>query len=180
MKNWAILFVRTGREERLIRALGQELNACEWLPFLPTKEATHRNKGVFRTERRLLFPGYVFIQTETDANRIASRLRSCLLDTVSRESIYSILHYGDNKSDVAVRDHERAYWERLFDADFCVTGSVGFIEGDVTRIISGPLVGMEGRIKWINRRKREAVVEMDVMGSVREVRVMLEVVEKLT
>jgi predicted metal-dependent phosphotriesterase family hydrolase len=37
---------------------------------------------------------------------------------------------------------------------------------------------MESQIKRINRHKREAVVEMTVMGAAREVRLMLEVVEK--
>jgi transcriptional antiterminator NusG len=79
---------------------------------------------------------------------------------------------------VAVREKERLYWERLFDADFCIAGSVGVAEGDTIRITSGPLVGMESRIKKIDRHKREAVVEMEVMGAARDVRVMLEVVEK--
>lgn len=57
-------------------------------------------------------------------------------------------------------------------------GSVGIIEGDKIVVTSGPLVGKGGCIKKINRHKHEAIVEMEVMGAVREVRVMLEVVEK--
>ena len=94
------------------------------------------------------------------------------------EDIYKILHNGDNEKDVAVREKERLYWERLFDTNFCVAGSVGFIEGDTIRVTSGPLVGMESRIKKIDRHRREAVVEVEVMGAVRELKVMLEVVEK--
>ena len=54
-----------------------------------------------------------------------------------------------------------------------------FVRTGSERITSGPLVGMESRIKKINRHKREALVEMEVMGAVREVRVMLEVVGKV-
>ena len=68
--------------------------------------------------------------------------------------------------------------ERLFGADFCVVGSIGFIEGNTIRITSGALVGLEGRIRKVNRHKREAIVEMEMMGAVRDVAVMLEVVEK--
>ena len=46
------------------------------------------------------------------------------------------------------------------------------------RMVAGALVGLEGRIKKINRHKREAIVEMEMMGAVRKVAVMLEVVEK--
>ena len=37
------------------------------------------------------------------------------------------------------------------------------------RITSGTLVGLEGRIKKINRQKRKAIVEKEMMGAVREV-----------
>jgi len=94
------------------------------------------------------------------------------------KNVYSILHYGDDGKDAAIREEEHLYWERLFDADFCVVGSVGFIEGDAIRITSGALVGLEGRIRRIKCHKREAIVEMEVMGARREVAVMLEVVEK--
>jgi transcriptional antiterminator NusG len=181
MNNWVILFVRTGSEENLADVLRDKLNADEYQPFLPIKETSHRSHGVIRKECRLLFPGYVFIQTDIETGSIAEKLKDTLTNTTGKwhEDIYSILHYGNDKNDVAIRQKERLYWERLFDSDFCVTGSVGFIEGDIIKITSGPLVGMESRIKKINRHKREAVVEMDMMGSVREVRVMLEVVEKM-
>jgi len=180
MKNWVILFVRTGSEEKLARLLKEKLNADEYQPFLPVKETPRRSRGVIRKERKLLFPGYVFILTEIDTDSIAEKLKLDLTSTTGKwhDDIYSILHYGDNKNDVAVREKERLYWERLFNSDFCITESVGFIEGDIIRITSGALVGMESRIKRINRHKREVVVEVDVMGAVREVRLMLEIVEK--
>jgi transcription termination/antitermination protein NusG len=179
MKNWVILFVRTGLEKKLVRVLKEKLNVDEYLPFLPTKETPRRSKGIISKERKLLFPGYVFIKTSIEVGSIAEKLKSDLMDVTSRKDIYSILHYGDNEKDVAMRESERLHWERLFDSDFCVAGSVGFIEGDVIRITSGALVGLESRIKRINRHKRDAVVEMEVMGAVREVRIMLEVTAKI-
>jgi len=180
MKNWVILFVRTGAEEKLARILKEQLNSEEYSPFLPLKEVPRRMKGVIHKERRLLFTGYVFIQTEIESGSIAENLKAALTDIseICHNDIYKILHHGEDKNDVAVREKERLYWERLFDSDFCITGSVGFMEGDNVRITSGPLIGMESRIKKINRHKREAIVEMGMMGAVREVRVMLEVVEK--
>lgn len=179
MKNWVILFVRTGLEETVVGALKETLDADRYLPFLPTKETPRRSKGVIGKERKLLFPGYVFIQTEIEAGLIAGKLRTALRGIARRKDIFTILHYGDDEKDVAMREAERLYWERLFDSDFCVAGSKGFIEGDVIRITSGALVGMESRIKRVDRHKREAVVEMEVMGASREVRIMLEVTAKV-
>jgi len=39
-------------------------------------------------------------------------------------------------------------------------------------------MGLEGRIKKIDRHKRQAIVEMEMLGARREVAVMLEIVEK--
>jgi transcriptional antiterminator NusG len=175
MKNWVILFVRTGLEEKIVCKLKENLNVDEYLPFLPTVETPRRNKGVIHKERKLLFPGYVFVQTAIEVASIAEKLTSAMNGITHRKDIYDILHYGDNEKNVAMRESERLHWERLFDSEFCITGSFGVIEGDVMRIMSGVLVGMESRIKRINRHKREAIVEMEIMGTVREVKVMLEV-----
>jgi len=179
VENWVILFARTGLEEKLTRLLKDKLNADEYLPFLPVREMSHRSKGVVCTKRKLLFPGYIFIKTGIEAGLVAEKLESDLKDTVRLDGIYSILHYGNNKKDVALREKERLYWEHLFNEDFCVAGSVGFIEGDTVRVMSGPLTGMESRIKKINRHRREAIVEMEVMGAMRMVKLMLEVVERV-
>jgi transcriptional antiterminator NusG len=179
MKNWVILFVRSGAEQQVVRTLKEKLDAAEYLPFIPVKEAPRRSRGVIHKVRKSLFPGYVFIQTEIASDSIAEKLRFAIADVVWNNDIYSILHYGADKKDVALREKERLHWERLLDDDFCITGSVGVIEGDAVRVTSGTLVGMESRIKRINRHKREAVVEMEVMGAVREVRLMLEVVERV-
>jgi transcriptional antiterminator NusG len=175
MKNWIVLFVKTGSEKKLVQMLKEKLNAEEYLPFIPVREMPRKKKGVIFKECKPLFLGYIFIQTEIEANLIANKLRPLL---VNIDGFYSILHYGDDKNDVALRESERLPWERMFDSDFCIRGSVGFIEGDEIRITSGALVGMECRIRKIDRHKQIAVVELDMMGATREVKLMLEVVEK--
>jgi len=175
MKNWVVLFARTGSEEKLVQTLKERLNAEDYLPFVPTKEMPYRSRGIVYKIRKPLFPGYVFVQTEIEPNLIEEKLAKALENV---KDIYSILHYGDDKKDVVLREEERLHWEHLFDADFCVVGSVGFIEGDAIWITSGALVGLEGQIKKINRHKRQAIVEMEMLGARREVAVMLEVLEK--
>ena len=56
--------------------------------------------------------------------------------------------------------------------------SVGYFEGDNIVVTYGPLVGMEGSIKRIDRHKRLALVEMDMFDRVTEVKVGLEIIEK--
>jgi len=115
MKNWVILFAKTGSEEKLIQILLEKLDTDEFVPFVPTKETPYRNKGVIHKTRKPLFPGYIFVQTEVESDLIAKRLKAALKGT---KDIYSLLHYGGDENDVAVRESERSYWERLFGADF--------------------------------------------------------------
>ena len=57
--------------------------------------------------------------------------------------------------------------------------SRGVIEGDKIRVISGPLVGQEAHIKRIDRHKRKALIETELLGRGVEVTVGLEVIDKI-
>ena len=107
MKNWVVLFARTGSEEELVQTLKKKLDAEEYLPFVPTKEMSHRSRSVVYKIRKPLFPGYVFVQTEIEPGLIADKLEVALKGI---KDIYSILHYGDDKKDVVFREGERLYW----------------------------------------------------------------------
>ena len=56
--------------------------------------------------------------------------------------------------------------------------SEGMIENDQVVIFDGPLKGMEGTIKRINRHKRVALIQMELFERVMQVEVGLEIVEK--
>ena len=60
-----------------------------------------------------------------------------------------------------------------------VAMSVGVMEGDRIIVKEGPLVGMEGKIKKIDRHKRMAILEVELVNRVSEMKVGLEIVEKM-
>ena len=174
-KNWVVLFVRTGSVDKLVRELTDPLTDAGFFPFIPSVEIPFRKSGITRKIRKPLFPGYIFLQTDIEPDLIAKRLEKTVKNT---EHVYSILHYGGNEKDVVIREEERLYWERLFDENFCVLGSIGFITDGVLRVTSGALVGLEDHVKKIDRHHRKACVEMEMLGEKRNVKLMLEVVEK--
>ena len=57
--------------------------------------------------------------------------------------------------------------------------STGIIEGDKVRIYEGPLQGMEGLIKKIDRHKRMAYLEVEMFGRTVEMKVGLEIVSRI-
>jgi len=60
-----------------------------------------------------------------------------------------------------------------------IESSIGFIEGDRIYIEKGPLEGRESMIHKINRHKMEALIDLEIMGGLRQVAIGLEVLRKI-
>ena len=56
--------------------------------------------------------------------------------------------------------------------------SFGIIENDRVQILAGPLMGMEGNIRRIDRHKRTAYLEIEMFGRTVEMKVGLEIIRK--
>lgn len=56
--------------------------------------------------------------------------------------------------------------------------SSGVIENDRVQILAGPLMGMEGNIRRIDRHKRTAYLEIEMFGRTVEMKVGLEIIRK--
>ena len=174
--NWFVLFVRSGSEERVAALLKGSLDTDVYLPFVPKKAYPRIEKGTVIKQMKLCFPGYIFVQSD---NGVVELIRDvCPMVSLIKEA-YHFLTYGADKQDMAMRGHEKAHMMQLMNADFCMDGSLGFLVGDRVQIISGPLVGLESRIKKVNKNKRTAVVELLLMGQARETTLMLEFMEKV-
>ena len=96
-----------------------------------------------------------------------------------QKDAYRFLCYGD-RSDIAMREEERAALSRVFGDDYNIDISTAFKEGDSIKVISGALVGSESRIVRINKNRNEAVIEVAMFGTVVPVSVGLDVVEKIS
>jgi transcriptional antiterminator NusG len=176
VRNWLVLYVRTGSEKRVSDLLQKRLDTSRYTPFIPTKVWPRVKNGKAEGKTVACFPGYVFISAAGGADETA---RDVFPIAVLIKEAYFFLHYGENKRDAFMRPDERSQLEHFLNSAFCMEASVGFMEGDRVRIVSGALTGMESRIKRINRRKCTAVVEIPMMGAPREITLMLEIVEKI-
>ena len=78
----------------------------------------------------------------------------------------------------ALYPHERQFIERFVNKDKIIDASIGFIEGDLIRIIEGPLIGNESLIKKINRHKRTALVEITLFGEIQSIELSCEIIAK--
>lgn len=171
---WYVLFVKAGRERKVEQYLSKQLNQHIGIPFIPLQEVLFKKSGVVKKEIRFLFPGYLFIDSSLpdqefakDINRV---IKSC-------SDIIGLLRYSE--AEISMKVSERNMLISLCDNKHCIGTSYGVFEGDKIHIIEGPLKGLESVVRKVNRHKREAMIEIEIMGDVRLVTVALEVVEKL-
>ena len=171
--NWYVLAVDTGRENsriKEIRAYNEEKAINNILPFVPSKETFFKREK----EVSVMFPGYVFVETEMDAYDFLDYVKK-----VRRmyRSFIDILRYGDS-DEMAVRWEERLVLMQLMNHEWCIKASTGFKEGVRVKIVEGSLVRQEAKIQRVDRNKMEAWVEVDMMGRQALIKVGLQFIEK--
>ncbi|SHJ86046.1 transcriptional antiterminator NusG [Clostridium cavendishii DSM 21758] len=172
--NWYILFVRSGKENKVMNLLRNWLDKEILRPFIPSKQKLFKTSGFVKREINPLFPGYVFIESEITEIEFIKNINKFIY---ASSDIIRILKYSD--TEIAMRENEKNILLRLCNDDYCIGISKGIKCKDEIHIIDGPLKGCESIVKKINRHKRQAWIEMEFMGDVRVMIVALEILEKI-
>jgi len=176
MGYWYVAFVRTGLEDKVIGHINCHLNSKGMYAFRPWKEKVFRRKGVDNIIREVMFPGYVFIETDKEYADVYNEIRAIFQKF---NIIVALLNYGERRYS-ALHWEEQERLREMFGngPDYCLKKSVGVMVGNKITILSGPLAGKEGTIRKINRHKRLAVIDMMLFNEPREVTVALEIVSR--
>lgn len=166
---WYVIWTATGKEEELrneiVKSVSQELYSKCWVPC---RMERRKESGRWLDVKKVLFPGYLFIETN-DIEAIYIELRHIVYFS-------KILKTGDCYTPVNAKEEQLI--RRLTGEGDIVTISSGIIENDKVIIHSGPLKGMEGFIKKIDRHKRKAYLKIEMFNRMVETCVGLEIVEK--
>ena len=165
---WYVVQVRTGDELKLAERFKHEIKAEGEDVFVPLFERRKCIRGSWTKVTKPLFPGYIFFQTE-DAEDLYFRLKR--IDAFTR-----ILATGREYTPIS--EEEEEFLRYLIGDDYIAQESIGVIEGDHIIVMRGPLYGLEGNIVKINRHKRIAIIRADFMGSSRDIKVGLEIIDK--
>ena len=167
---WYVMQVRTGTEEN-IRCQCQRLISSNVLErcFIPYYQQKKRFQGEWHIQERILFPGYVFLIAE-NLEQLAESLRKVT-------GMTRLLGTGDEI--IPLSQEEVELLLKLGKEEQLVTMSTGIIENDQVRILTGPLQGMEGYIRKINRHKRKAWISIEMFGRSVDMEVGLEIIKKV-
>ena len=172
---WYVLFVRTAYEEHVMNMFEKHLDCSIHRPFIPKKVWPYVKDKNVKKETKICFPGYVFIKSQMNSIKFIQDVFPVIR---TFKEVFYFLYYGEDKYNITMRPDERRSIECLINDEFFIDSSIGFIEGDRVKVISGPLLGMESNIIKINKRKRTAVINIDILGAKRHVTLMLEIIEK--
>lgn len=166
---WYAIQTATGQETQTI-AMCKALIDDSLLQgvFYPKTETMKRYEGAWHKETKPMFPGYIFAVTDDP-----EELRRSFLNVPKLTKLL-----GTDNVPVALSDKEEQLLRQVTNQEHVAEMSVGVIEGDRLVVNTGPLMGIEGLVKRINRHKRVAVVEVEMFGRLVEMELGLEVVEK--
>ena len=164
-----VLWTNTGNEEKTRQMIYEFADPALYTRCLiPYRLKRHYFGGGSRLVKLILFPSYIFIETE--------HIKEFVNNIKWFPGFNVVLHMDDLYC--PVYKHEEQLILKLIDDHGIIDISEGYMEGDTVRVTSGPLVGMEGSIKRIKRRQGAAILEMNIFNRKTEVSLGLELISK--
>lgn len=167
---WYVIQTVGGKEQHVLNLIEHlvEPDVIQEL-FIPRYETMKRIQGEWQKRQEILLPGYIFVVTNAP-NVLETELRKV-------PSFTKVLRNSDiflplDNQEVAFINAFTTPEKRV------VEFSTGVIEGDNIVILNGPLMGQVGLIKKIDRHKRLAYLEIDILGRRKTVKVGLEIIAK--
>lgn len=165
--DWYIVHVKSGKCQEIIDYLNDDQNIYA---FLPKMEKWFSNSRVKEFQTSYMYPDYIFIRTSLKHDEFQKKYE---------DFFYSINHVAqllEYESIFSLTSMEQVLLEKMFDNQGVIKHSTGHIVDSRLIINDGPLIGLEKSIKRIDRHKRMAILDCNILGRI--MKVPLEVVSK--
>lgn len=167
---WYVMQVYTGTEKSVLLQCQKNISSnvlkeC----FISYFEEKRRVQGEWIIQKKILFPGYVFLDIE-ELEQLYKRLK-CI------SGLTKLLGTGDEV--VPLSEEEIDFLKCFGGKNQIVSISKGVIENSKVIVLSGPLEGKEVYIKKVDRHKRKAFLEMPMFGRIQNIQVGLEIISKV-
>lgn len=146
---WYILQVGTGSEAHMKEVLEKFLPpglVCH--AFYPLYESSYKKGGIRRTVTKILFPGYLFLETEK-----IEELEECLKGVTEFQHLLTA-----GKVCIPVSVQEQNFLTEHTDQRHVMTMSKGYMVGREITITEGAFGGYQGQLKYVDRHNRYGVM----------------------
>ncbi|MDR1898995.1 MAG: antiterminator LoaP [Treponema sp.] len=169
--NYYAIQVKTRFEEkyiRLFRALHPEIS----LPiYFPQRQIDIRRKGVIRRSTRAIFPGYIFVELEVEDDILKYHWLFRKTD-----GFFRFLRSNQNIRPLADRDLELVLHFIKKVGPVAGRSKAYLNENSRIVIIEGPLMGLEGRIIKVDKRKGRAKIKLDLYDDTFSIDLAIEII----
>ena len=156
-----VVQVATGKEEKTINEIKKQLGDIDGFDvFSPFRKSTRKVKGVEKEYIERCFPGYIFIETDEPYE-----LFKALYWTP--EFTKMLGREGLTENFVPLNKDEARMIDILYSKNSNRVTEISNIEvneGQIVKVLDGPLYGLTGQIKKVNLHKRLVIVEFSLMG----------------
>jgi transcriptional antiterminator NusG len=156
MKYYAIQVKTRGEEKyiRLFRALHPEFQAEI---YFPQRRLDERRGGVIIPRQAGIFPGYIFLELENDDSILKYHWSFRRTD-----GFFRFLKSNRNIRELEGRDLETVLHFLKRVGSVAGKSRVYFNENSRIVVVDGPLLGLEGKIIKVDKRKGRAKVKLDL------------------
>lgn len=168
--NWYAVFVVTGDEDNVKERLVYKFKQSDLKVVIPKRRLRERKDGIWYTKIRTLFPGYILINGEIHIEDYE------LLKKVP--GVIKLL--GDKGKPVEISWYEMDVITRLICDNEIIGCSRIQLENQKIVVIDGPLLGLDGYIESIDKRKGRAKVRLNLMGEPRMVELSIAMVQSVS
>ena len=156
-----VIQVKTGKEQQAIEdILKNKPDEATFDVFAPYRKSLRKFKGVMREVVERCFPGYVFVETND-----VKRLFRQLYFTPGFQKILGREGITDNF--VPLDQDESRMVDILYNKNnnrITEISNIQVKEGEMIRVLDGPLAGLETQIKKVNLHKRTVTIEYKMCG----------------
>jgi transcription termination/antitermination protein NusG len=154
--NYYAIQVKTRGEEKFIRLFNALHPQAGFSLHFPRRLIDIRRRGVIRQSTAAVFPGYVFIEAERED------IMAHQWDFRHTDGFYRFLKSNQNIYPLADRDLELVLHFIKKAGPVAGLSRVYFNENARIVVIEGPLMGLEGKIIKVDKRKKRAKVKLNL------------------
>lgn len=156
---WYSLFVETGKEEYIKKCFELYFDESELLSLIPKRKLPEKKGGVVHHIVKPLFPGYVILGTD---NSFLCKNNHLIKAT---PHVIRILNSEGNYSRIETVEIDPIL-KLTKDIDIIDYSNI-LLENQKVIVKSGPLCGLEGIIKKVDRHKKRVKVLLNFIGEPR-------------
>lgn len=160
MVGWYAIFVEARQEERFQEFINKVYPDENIETLVPKRKLLERKQGEYHERILKLFPGYVLVNTDMDEVDMYYKLNAS-------PNVISVLK--NDGYPVTVPEEEMEIILALTRYGEVIDFSNLYQEGDSIKVVSGPLMGLEGIISKYDHRKMRAKVVLNFLDKQRKV-----------